>query len=214
MNFLYYRMIVGICHCEVLFYHICIFNFPQENQHSTALPVTLNMFNYTYTKERKYRMSRFLNGQKKNLSLFEILCIIFIFTVVAGVVVTAVNPNDRRADARDAKRIVDMHSLITAIHQYIVDTNGTYPDGVTVGMSETQLGSCTSGGASFCAGAQDFCIDISSSVVPYIGSVPRDPLLQSDQDLQFYGYSIRVSEDGVVTVRSCGAETSTLEVSR
>lgn len=157
-------------------------------------------------------MPRSSEKQKKSLSLLEIFFVFFMIAVLASVVLSAVNPRDRQADARDAQRIVDMHALITAIHQYVVDTNGSLPEGVTAQMHETQLGNCVTGGNTLCTQAQDSCVDISKSIAPYLSQVPTDPLLVNREGLS--GYSIRTSEDGLVTVRACGAETSELEVSR
>lgn len=151
-------------------------------------------------------------SQKKSMSLLEIFFVFFTIAVVAGVVLSAVNPIDRQADARDAQRIVDMHALITAVHQYVVDTNGSFPEGVTSQMAETQLGSCSTGGTTLCEQAQERCIDISGSIARYLPQIPVDPLIVSQPALS--GYSIRTSEDGVITIRACGAETSELEVSR
>lgn len=153
------------------------------------------------------------NKHRNHLSVTQILVVFFVIAVVAVVVLTALNPNDRMADARDAQRIEDMHTLITAVHQFMVDTNGSFPEGVTAGMPSTQLGTCEFGGNDFCAGAQEQCVDVSASVTSYIDYFPVDPLLDQTS-MEYTGYSISTSEDGVVTITACGAETSELSVSR
>lgn len=163
-------------------------------------------------ESEQYFMNSLPKNQKKTLTILEIFLVFFILAVVAGVVFSAFNPIDRLADGRDAQRIVDMHALITAIHQYVVDTNGTFPDGMSIEMQETQLGSCESGGTTLCGQAQAHCADISDSISSYLEFIPIDPLLSAQATLS--GYSVRTSPEGIVTVRACGAETSDLEVSR
>ena len=154
------------------------------------------------TKQQKHRP----------LTTLELFVVLFIIAVLAFVVFTALNPNERMADARDAERIIEMHAVMTAIHQYTVDT-GALPEGMIAGMPETQLGTCATGGSQFCKGAQESCLSIDASLQPYLESMPIDPLLSS-RSQGFSGYSVSVSEDQVITVFACGAEKADLSVSR
>lgn len=156
-------------------------------------------------------MARIVTHEHTELSTVELLVVFFIIAVVAMIVLTALNPKDRQADARDAQRIVDMNALLTAVHSYVVDTDGELPKGVVVGTVQ-QIGTCISNGSTFCEGASEVCVDISDSIAPYLDLVPTDPLLKNDPGKS--GYSIAVTEHGVVTITACGAETSSLQVSR
>ena len=149
--------------------------------------------------------------KKKVVSVVETFVVIFFLSVVIAGVVTAVNPVDRAQDARDAERIVSMQGLITGIHQYVVDTNGTLPTGMTQPMGLTELGNCSDTGSGLCQGSVT-CLSFDEALEPYVPVVPIDPLLSPQSSAS--GYAVSVSEEGVIMITACGAETSALHVSR
>ena len=57
-------------------------------------------------------------------SLIELVVVVMIMTILAGVIIPAVA--DRQALARDARRLTDMRTLQNAIEAYCLDT-GDYP---------------------------------------------------------------------------------------
>ncbi|NCS98115.1 MAG: type II secretion system protein [Candidatus Pacebacteria bacterium] len=153
-----------------------------------------------------------LQKKTQGFTLIELLVVIAIIAILATVVFVALDPVKRFADARNSRRWNDVNSLLTATHQYIVDNGGDLPSGVTTSMAETQLGSCTSGGATLCAGAAAACVDLSTPLATYLKSMPQDP---ADGTAATTGYSISVDANNLVTIKACGAENSvTVEVSR
>lgn len=151
-------------------------------------------------------------NNKKGFTLIELLVVIAIIAILATVVFVALNPVTRFADARNSRRYSDVNSILTAIHEYIVDNDGSLPSGLSTSMSETQLGTCASGGATLCSGAASACVNLSTPLVPYLKSIPLDP---ADGTASTTAYSVAVDANNIVTVTACSAENGeTIEISR
>lgn len=147
---------------------------------------------------------------KSGFTLIELLVVIAIIATLATVVFVALNPLERFADARNSRRWNDVNSLLTAVHEYIVDNGGALPSGVTT--TEKQLGTCSSGGATPCTGAQAACLDLSTPLAKYLKSIPLDP---NGGTAGTTYYSVVVDANNIVTIKSCSAENSeVIQVSR
>lgn len=79
---------------------------------------------------------------KKGFSIVEIMLAVAIVAVLMAVVLVAVNPGERFASTRDAKRTEEANSLVDAIKKYSVD-NVAYPPGVSTSLQ--MIGTATSG---------------------------------------------------------------------
>ncbi len=163
--------------------------------------------------------------QAKAFTLIEILVVIAILSVLAVVVFVALNPGQRIKDAQDARRSSDLDSILTAVHQYIIDNSGLLPAGLTAGMSQMQLGTSlgTGGTEPTCVisdvpaecditGATD-CVDLETptDLDPYLKSIPKDPVAGTDKNTR---YAIEVNSDSIVTVTACDADSPPISVSR
>jgi prepilin-type N-terminal cleavage/methylation domain-containing protein len=147
---------------------------------------------------------------RRGFTLIELLLVIAIIAILATIVIVALNPVQRFADARNSRRWSDVNSLLTAVHEYIVDNNGSLPTGVT--STEKQLGTCVSGGGSQCSGAQAACLDLSVTLAKYLKSIPIDPGGGSASTTY---YSVVADSNSIVTVEACNAENSaTIQISR
>jgi len=156
-----------------------------------------------------------MKSAKKGFTLIELLVVIVIISVLSVTVFVAMNPSKRIKDAKDDRRLVDMNSILTAVHQSIVDSKGTLPAGLTTGMVEKQLGTavtgCTvaTGGCAVVATAD--CVDMTTPLAKYLKTIPTDP----DGTAALSKYSIVVDANNIVTVKACGTEGGTnLSVSR
>ena len=63
-------------------------------------------------------------------TLIEILIVIGIIAVLAGIVLVAINPGRQFAQARDAQRISNINAILNAIGQYTIDNKGMLPPGI------------------------------------------------------------------------------------
>jgi prepilin-type N-terminal cleavage/methylation domain-containing protein len=146
------------------------------------------------------------NTSLKNngFTLIELLVVITIISTLAVVVFVALNPGERLRDARDARRTSDVDSLLTAMHEYIIDNNSTYPAGLST--VEQQLGTAASGCAvatGGCTVTATACLDLSTPLATYLKSIPTDPTTGTAAET---GYSAVVNSSGIVTIRACATE--------
>ncbi len=120
-------------------------------------------------------------------------------------------------DARDARRTSDVDTILTAIHQYIIDNKGDASGlGLTVadqmlgtggsGCNVTGVGGCTTGAA---------CINIAGSggtlLSKYLKSMPIDPLGSPNYSAAKTGYAVSQDANGLITAKACGTGVSTTE---
>jgi type IV pilus assembly protein PilA len=166
------------------------------------------------TSSRERSMKTVFSRNRSGFTLIEILLVIGIIAVLATVVIVALDPAKRFSDAKDARRLSDIQSILSATQQYIVDNKGTLPSGLD--SSERQIGTAPSGCsiAGNCGVTVDACVDLSGvlSLGHYLKSLPYDPSQTSDSTTH---YSIQVDSNGIVTVTSCDAiDTTIASVSR
>ncbi len=156
-------------------------------------------------------MRTFIKNQE-GFTLIELLIVITIITALAVSVFVALNPSKRLIDARDARRTSDIDTILTAVHESIVDNKGTPPGTMTSGMTEKQLGTAVTGCAistGGCSVARNTdCIDLSAALNKYLKSIPVDP---KSGTAALTNYSVVMDTNGIVTVKACGTGTSTPE---
>lgn len=145
---------------------------------------------------------------RSGFTLIELLVVITIIATLAVVVFVALNPGARLIAARDARRTSDVDSILTAIHEDIVDSKGVSP---LTDTAEHQLGTATSSctiSTGGCNVTADACLDLSSALSKYLKSIPTDPLNGTAATTH---YSVQQDANGLVTVRACGTGTGTTE---
>ena len=145
----------------------------------------------------------------KGFTLIELLLVIAIIAILALVVIVALNPVKRLQDARNARRYADVDSILTAVHEYIIDNNGSMPAGIST--TEAQLGTCATGGNVVCTTAATACVDLSTPLAKYLKSIPTDPLASASATY----YSVVKDVNNIVTIKACDAEdAATITISR
>jgi prepilin-type N-terminal cleavage/methylation domain-containing protein len=107
---------------------------------------------------------------KSGFTLLEILLVVGIIAILAGIVIVAINPSRQLATARDTERRSDLKQINNALLQYYID-NQKFPTSV---VSDTLAEICNSG-----SGDGDYCpdetIDLSVLVPKYLSAIPTDP---------------------------------------
>lgn len=151
----------------------------------------------------------------KGFTLIELLIVITIIATLAVTVFVALNPAQRLLDAKNARRTSDVDSILTAIHESIVDFKGTLPTNlaaIAVG-TETQLGTgvtgcaISTGGCSVAAVAcADLIADVVQDLLPYLKTMPIDPNGGTTYTAAKTGYSVTRDANGIITIRACGKE--------
>lgn len=165
-------------------------------------------------------MSRSISNQKSQISkrkgftLIELLIVMAIMTTLTTLIFVSLDPITRFAQARNSSRQTDINSILTAIHEYIIDNNGSLPAGLTT--TEKQLGTCISGGAALCSTAVAACLDLSATLARYLKSIPFD---SGKGSAATTAYSVVIDSNNIVTVKACqteivGSQTTIITVSR
>ena len=155
-------------------------------------------------KKGKRKMQSKKTKSQKGFTLIEVLLVIAILAILAGLVIVAINPFKQLADARNTQRRADATTVLNAVYQYTVDNNGTLPATITV----TPTAACATAGT--CTGLIDLSVLTASE--KYLTSLPKDP---SSGTVNTTGYNISKSANGRVTVSAPSAENSvTISVTR
>jgi prepilin-type N-terminal cleavage/methylation domain-containing protein len=90
---------------------------------------------------------------KYGFTLLEILLVVATMSVLAGIVIVAVNPSRQLGAARNATRQADMGSILGALYQYSLDHDNFFP--TSTDNTLRMLGTNTAGCAIDCSGASD-----------------------------------------------------------
>jgi prepilin-type N-terminal cleavage/methylation domain-containing protein len=151
--------------------------------------------------------------KRGGFTLLEILLVVAIIAILAGIVIVAINPAKQLGDARNAQRKADVATILSAVYQYVIDHNGTFPTDINGVTTQYTTGSTTcqtiiatanneicKSNTTDCGGADtgtDLGTYLSGSTpgTSYVTSMPTDP--SEDNTTDFTGYFIaRLSTNG------------------
>lgn len=105
--------------------------------------------------------------------MLEILLVVAAIAILAGIVVSAINPGKQLAETRNAKRMSNVNTIINGVFQYSIDQDGAFPPGISPGVcAEAQNEICKTG-ATDCTGL----VDLSELTLDgeYLVNIPVDP---------------------------------------
>jgi len=146
---------------------------------------------------------------RAGFTLIELLLVIGIIAILASIVIVAINPTKQLGDARDAQRRSDVNTILNAVYQYAIDSNGNLPSTITT----TRQRICQSGMTAAEATTAG-CIELDVLTGSYLVKVPVDP--QVTATATGTRYTIQQDTSGRVTVSAYGVEkdNSTISVTR
>lgn len=155
--------------------------------------------------------------RNRGFTLIELLVALTIVAILAVSVYAALNPAQRLKDAKDSRRATDVDTILTAVHQSIVDNKGTNPTNMPATGVEQQLGTgvaldCPAAVGTYCTGMTTACKDLmngAQNLTKYLASMTSDPGTTDAPPLST-GYSIKVDTNGIVTVKACYTDGSTV----
>jgi len=148
--------------------------------------------------------------KQKGFTLLEILLVVAIIAVLAGIVILAINPTKQLAESRNAQRRADVNTILSAVYQYTIDGNALPTDITTTATEICAVNPETT------ANECDSLVDLNALLVneEYLVSIPLEPVAAS-RATNATGYDISASANGRVTVAADGAEESaTISVTR
>jgi type II secretory pathway pseudopilin PulG len=146
-------------------------------------------------------MVRNILKKQGGFTLLEVLLIIAILAVLAGVVIIALNPGKQIGETRNSQRQADVTTILNAVYQYSQDNNGALPPGISNTPTE------------ICATSAPICkslVDLSSVTTKskYVTAMPKDPQCSTTCSTNGTGYKISKDATNRVTVAAPAAEQS------
>jgi type IV pilus assembly protein PilA len=134
--------------------------------------------------------------EQKGFTLIEVLLVVAIIAILAGIVILAVNPGKQLGDTRNSERRADVNTILNAVYQYSIDNQGNLPSSITTTTTDI----CATG-ASSCTGLVDLSVLAANG--KYLVAIPSDPQTGTATDTH---YQIAKDANGRVTVSAPSAE--------
>jgi prepilin-type N-terminal cleavage/methylation domain-containing protein len=124
------------------------------------------------------------NVSKSGFTLLEILLVVGIIAILAGIVILAINPTKQLGDTRNAQRRSDVLTILNAVYQYALDNQGDLPSNIDIENDTLCDGTGNGIDASELEGVTQ--LNVASST--YLTDIPTDPTNETDStdDSEYY----------------------------
>lgn len=153
---------------------------------------------------------------RAGFTLLEVLLVVAMIAILAGIVILAINPTKQLGDTRNTQRKADVNTTLNAVYQYVIDNNGSLPPEIFSATCSTTATSeiCRMGVATTTCGTNYVALTELTSSSKYLVSLPIDPQSTSSGN-DGTGYRVTRDADGRVTVCAPLAEQGqTISVTR
>jgi type IV pilus assembly protein PilA len=150
-------------------------------------------------------------NSEQGFTLIEVLLVVAIIAILAGIVILAINPNKQLGDTRNAQRQADVNTILNAVYQYSIDNQGNLPTTITSTVTDVCATSASS--CSQTPPAPDLVnLTVLSTQGKYLVAIPHDPKTGDATDTH---YTIVKDANNRVTVSAPDAEQNkTISVTR
>lgn len=150
------------------------------------------------------------NKRQWGFTLLEVLLVVAIIAILAGIVLIAINPTKQLGDTRNAQRSNDVTTILDAVYQYSVDNNSGIPSTITSTATEI----CSTTGVP-CTTGSLIDLGVLTTNAKYLVAIPQDPQCASVCAANGTGYRIIKDVNNRVTVSAPSAEAGkTISVTR
>ena len=146
-------------------------------------------------------------AKQAGFTLLEVLLVVAIIAILAGIVIIAINPGKNLGDARNAQRSADVNTIINGTYQYTLDNNGVLPPvggrtgAVVISTTPTEV--CSTAAVS-CTGLVD--LGVLTTAGKYVIAIPKDPQCPTGCNANGVGYTIAKDANNRLIVAAPGAE--------
>ena len=148
-------------------------------------------------------MTKSVRSVKQGFTLLEILLVVGIISILAGIIILAINPTKQLGDTRNAQRRSDVLTILNALYQYSLDNNGAFPD-TLVAESET----CDITGTD----AIDLDPDLVTASSTYLTAIPTDPSAADPTTASEY-YAVIMGSGRITVCAPLAANDNDAEIS-
>ncbi len=146
---------------------------------------------------------------QSGFTLLEVLLVVAVIAILAGIVILAINPGKNLGDSRNAQRGVDVNTIINGVYQYTLDNNGNLPGvgarsgAVAISVTPTEICNST---AVACTNLVDLAILTSTG--KYMVAIPKDPNCPTGCNANGTGYVLSKNAAGRLVVAALNPENS------
>ncbi len=162
------------------------------------------------------RLKNIKQQAQAGFTLLEVLLVVAIIAILAGIVIIAINPGKNLGDARNSQRSADVNTIINGTYQYILDNNGNLPavgartGAVAISTTPTEI--CVTTGST-CTGLVDLAVLTTNG--KYLVAIPKDPSCPTGCNANGVGYTIAKDVNGRLVVNAPGVENGkTIQVTK
>jgi len=147
----------------------------------------------------------------RGFTLIEILVVIGIIAILAGIVLVAINPARQFRQANDSQRTSNVNAILNAVGQRIADNRGAFNGltGCTVAIPATAREIVVEADAGNVDANTEF--NVACLTPTYLPSIPFDPSTGTASSTK---YNIVQDSNGRITVSAVGQETTPITVTR
>ncbi|MBI5530835.1 MAG: type II secretion system protein [Candidatus Doudnabacteria bacterium] len=158
----------------------------------------------------------YLNKQTSAFTLIELIVVLGILSILMTLVLVALDPATRFAQARNAKRWTEVNAILEALVHYDADHSG-YPSVIDSSADTSQIIGTNSKGCDTGCGdilTKAECVDLDYALGQrYLAKIPCDPLETGCPG--FSGYYVNILPERVLVVGACDPELGiTIKVMR
>ncbi|MBI5421935.1 prepilin-type N-terminal cleavage/methylation domain-containing protein [Candidatus Peregrinibacteria bacterium] len=143
----------------------------------------------------------------RGFTLVELIIVIAIIAILAAAIFVAIDPARRLHEARNARRMTDIATLLDAMKSYQADNDGDLyaPVAALNPGNYYQIGTAVGSCDSDCAGqtTDQVCVDISGIGSNYLAQIPQDPKTGTPAMTR---YALNPDTNGALTLLACDAE--------